>query len=239
MGGEESQDKRRDPEYASISTPIVANSDNQTDGASQGGEPAGPFKRWLSKFNEPLTVVTLLLFGATVGLVWETRDLVIDAQHTAERQLRSYLYVDHGSFGPVRAEYPSGPRITIRSAGATPAYKLRLAATIEIGKFPLPRGSELSDPFNRGGEGITRKSYPILYGSDGAISEEINVKFSREATDLLKIDHHRLYVFGGVKYLDIFGIERRYDFCFSFNADPSSPIAAAQEDGCDNYNKPG
>ncbi|WP_210161423.1 hypothetical protein, partial [Bradyrhizobium liaoningense] len=36
-----------------------------------------------------------------------------------------------------------------------------------------------------------------------------------------------------------FGFERRYDFCFSFNAAPNSPIKAAQEDGCDRYNKPG
>jgi hypothetical protein len=158
---------------------------------------------------------------------------------TARRQLRAYIYVDHGSFGPARVEAPIGPTITIRSAGATPAYKLRMAATIEISKFPLPSESELSDPFGRAGEGITKKSYPILYGSDGAISEQITVKFSQKAIDLFKIDHHRFYLFGGVKYLDIFGIERRYDFCFSFNADPDGPINAAQEDGCDNYTKPG
>lgn len=167
------------------------------------------------------------------------KDSVKLSDKTAERQLCAYLYVDHGSFGPVRPDVPIGPAITIRSAGATPAYKLRLAATIEIGGFPLPKRSELSDPFNRSGEGITKKSYPILYGSDGAISEPITVKFLPEATDLLKVNYHRLYVFGGVKYLDIFRTERGYDFCFGFNADSNSPITAAQEDGCDNYNKPG
>jgi len=86
-------------------------------------------------------------------------------------------------------------------------------------------------------------SYPILYGSD-AIGAPVTVKFTREALDLFKINHHRFYVYGGVKYFDIFGIEdpkleRRYDFCFSFNSDPNSPIRAAEEDACDRYNKPG
>lgn len=225
-----------------IATPTTADGDNQqsaTGNDSGASRYTGGLKAWLWSFREPLTAATLLLFVATAGLFIATAYLVIDARHTAEHQLRAYVYVDHGSFGPVRAGTPIGPTITIRTAGATPAYKLRLAATIEIGEFPLADRSSLSDPFNRSGDGITAISYPILYGGDQAIQEPITVNFSQKAIDLLKIDHHRLYVFGGVKYQDIFGLERRYDFCFSFNADPNSPIKAAQEDGCDRYNKPG
>ena len=114
---------------------------------------------------------------------------------------------------------------------------------MEIGDFPLPKG-KLSDPVKRSGEGITRESYPILYG-DKAIEQRIEVKFVPEALTLLKLpqQHHRFYV-RQRSYFDIFGIEdpkleRRYDFCFSFEADPSSPIEAGDEDGCDAYNKPG
>jgi hypothetical protein len=195
-------------------------------------EPVARFTAWL-------VIVTAILSIATIASVVALIVTDHTLKDTARRQLRAYLYVDPLSFGPVGADAAIGPTIIIRSAGVTPAYKLRLAATIEIGEFPLPNKSELSDPFNRDGEGVLKKSYPILYGNDGVIREPITVKFSQKAIDLLKIDHHRLYVFGGVKYLDIFGVERRYDFCFSFNADPDSPIKAAQEDGCDNYNKPG
>jgi hypothetical protein len=185
-----------------------------------------------------LVVLVFTFLAALAAAVFAAR-LAWIAKDTEERQLRAYLYVEHGSFGPVSAGTPIGPIISIRAAGVTPAYKLHLAATIEIGEFPLPDASKLSDPFDRGGEGVTRASYPILYGNDGSISEPIRVKFSQRATDLLKVDHHRLYVFGAVKYLDIFSMERRYDFCFSFNADPDSPIKSAGEDGCDKYNKPG
>jgi hypothetical protein len=195
-------------------------------------EPVARFTAWL-------VIVTTVLCIATIASVVALIVTDHTLKDTARRQLRAYIYVDHGSFGPARADALIGPTITIRSAGATPAYKLRLAATIEIGKFPLPNASELSDPFGRAGEGITIRNYPILYGSEGAITEQIAVKFSQKAIDLLKVDFHRLYLFGGVKYLDVFGIERRYDFCFSFNGDPDSPIKSAQEDGCDNYNKPG
>jgi hypothetical protein len=170
------------------------------------------------------------------------------AKDTEQRQLRAYLYVDHGSLSPVGPIFvpgtPTGAIIHLHSAGATPAYKLRVAATVEIGEFPLPKG-KLSDPLKRSGEGITRASYPILYGSE-PIDENVIVRFLPEALALLKSDvqHYRFYLFGGVRYFDIFGIEdpkleRHYDFCFSFEPDPNSPITAAEEDGCDEYNKPG
>ena len=41
-----------------------------------------------------LSIGTLVLAFATVMLWLSTRDLVIDAEKTAERQLRAYLYVD-------------------------------------------------------------------------------------------------------------------------------------------------
>jgi len=68
--GNETEEKGRDPEQTGI--------------APQ----ADPPKRW---FNDPLTIVTLLLFFATAALVCETRDLVVDARHAAEKQIRAYV----------------------------------------------------------------------------------------------------------------------------------------------------
>ncbi|MCU1340305.1 MAG: hypothetical protein JWO19_5886, partial [Bryobacterales bacterium] len=100
-------------------------------------EPVARFTAWL-------VIVTTVLCIATIASVVALIVTDHTLKDTARRQLRAYIYVDHGSFGPARADALIGPTITIRSAGATPAYKLRLAATIEIGKFPLPNASELS-----------------------------------------------------------------------------------------------
>ena len=173
------------------------------------------------------------------------------SRDTERRQLRAYLYVDHGELlpkGPYRfdARVPIGATINLHAARSTPAYKLRLAATVEIGDFPLPKG-QLSDPAKRGGgEGITRESDPfslVMRRSDLSASKS---RFLPEALALLNQpqQHHRFYLSGAVRDVDIFGIEdpkleRRYYFCFSLEADPSSSIKAAEEDGCDGYNKPG
>jgi hypothetical protein len=211
-------------------------------------------RSYFSKPENWVSLFTLLFVGIYTALTYCTLQYADDAlkvsRDTERRQLRAYLYVDHGSLAPKGPSFdagtPIGATINLHSAGSTPAYKLRLAATVEIGEFPLPKAS-LSDPSKRGGEGIARESYPLLYGSE-PLSQSVAVKFLPEALALLKSSqlqqHHRFYLFGGVRYFDIFGIEdpkleRRYDFCFSFEADPSSPIKAAEEDGCDEYNKPG
>ena len=59
------------------------------------------------------------------------------ARDTEERQLRAYLYIDHTS---IAESEPGkfGTDLLIRSAGVTPAYKLKLSATLEIGPY-LPQ----------------------------------------------------------------------------------------------------
>jgi hypothetical protein len=70
-----------------------------------------------------------LLFLATLLLWWHTRKLVHGAERTARQQLRAYVF-------------PSKPRIVglftdapmmaceVRNFGTTPAYEMRIAATI-------------------------------------------------------------------------------------------------------------
>jgi hypothetical protein len=227
-------------------------SGDATSGQAAAARIDAPTRGYFSKPKNWVSLLTLLFVGVYTGLTYCTlqnaNDALIVSRDTERRQLRAYLYVDHGELLPKGPSFdprsPIGATIKLHTAGSTPAYKLRLSATVEIGDFPLPKG-QLSDPVKRSGEGITRESYPILYG-DKAIEQRIEVKFVPEALALLKLpqQHHRFYLYGSVRYFDIFGIEnpkleRRYDFCFSFEADPSSPVKAGDEDGCDAYNKPG
>jgi hypothetical protein len=49
---------------------------------------------WLKiKIDWPMFVATLVLAIATIGLWLATRDLVKDAKHTAEQQLRAYVFL--------------------------------------------------------------------------------------------------------------------------------------------------
>jgi hypothetical protein len=54
---------------------------------------ANASRKWLTKLGEPLSIGTLFLFLATVGLAWYTRELVSDGREASERDQRPYLSV--------------------------------------------------------------------------------------------------------------------------------------------------
>jgi|SRR5882724_1973752 len=168
---------------------------------------------------------------------------------TAERQLRAYLYVSHEGWQQYPPQTPgSGPQygteIVINHAGATPAYKVRLDATIEVGPYLLNQ-TKLGDPIAMSGGGTVKREFAILYGAI-PIRLVVATPFDADAlrlttsTDRL-IGDHRFYVHGVIRYLDIFGLdnpamERKYEFCFIFHPDRQPD---GTEKGCEQHNKPG
>jgi hypothetical protein len=158
------------------------------------------------------------------------------AQDTERRQLRAYLYVDHG---PITVtDSTASAEIMIHHAGQTPAYKLKLVGDIEVGHFPLPDTEKLTLPTM----GIPIYEFAAIYGND-SITQRISMPMnSNDAIEIQKRSRDRLsgglqvfYLHGIVRYLDIFGREWPYEFCFSF--DPVNPQGS--ERGCEKYNKPG
>jgi hypothetical protein len=136
------------------------------------------------------------------------------AKDTENRQLRAYLFIDHGPLSEV-APGKFKADLGIRAAGVTPAYKLKLAATFEIGHYLL--NEKLSD---RVGGNTQDFDYAVVYGDKATISQPISMQFVPEAVKLLEGDAQRLYLHGNIRYSDIFGDEHQYDFCFCF---PSYP----------------
>jgi hypothetical protein len=119
------------------------------------------------------TFLALVIYTAvTTWLAFLTRDAVNEparateiankqlavAKDTEERQLRAYRYIDHGPLKTLSDDNHRGAEIVIRHAGATPAYRVRLYATIEVGPYLL-NATPLLDPSNPPIE------YAILYGA--------------------------------------------------------------------------
>jgi hypothetical protein len=152
------------------------------------------------------------------------------AKDTENRQLRAYLFIDHGPLSEV-APGKFNADLAIRAAGVTPAYKVKLAATFEIGPYLLNE-TTLSD---RVGGNTQDFDYAVIYGADKARNQPISMQFLPEATKLLEGDSQRLYLHGNIRYSDIFSDEHQYDFCFVFHP---SRDPHGSERGCEKYNQP-
>jgi hypothetical protein len=77
-----------------------------------------------------IAIFTVILAFATGFLYFATRDLVEDARHNAERQLRAYALVSEGLYQPPgpRRTYSAG-EISIKNFGQTPAHKFSVTYT--------------------------------------------------------------------------------------------------------------
>jgi hypothetical protein len=165
------------------------------------------------------------------------------AEDTETRQLRSYLYVTHGSLSP--SDTKPSVAIRIHQAGTTPAYKIRLDAQIWVARY-LTGELNFPEVTSDSTGGVIRRTYSILYGQEpieeyiAPIDPIAEAMRAVNSTDPL-IGDNRIYLHGIIRYQDIFGIddprlERRYEFCFVFH-----PVRdnGGSERGCEKYNKPG
>jgi hypothetical protein len=201
-------------------------------------------KHWLEYAIFLFVVATAVATGLAA---WYTRQqwLTMEGQlavtrDTEIRQLRAYLHVGHTPL--IASDRKNGAIISINHAGVTPAFKIRLDATVEIGPYLLNQ-TKLGEPIIMGG--IPKYQYAILYGAQ-PIQQDISIVFEPDAMRLIKtadplIGDHRFYLHGMLRYFDIFGtdnpqLERRYEFCFVFHPDREP---TGSEKGCEQYNKPG
>ena len=197
-----------------------------------------------------ITLTALTVIGAFVSAIFaygayvatkrqaNAAEAQIDvARDTEHRQLRAYLHINHG---PITvSENTASAEIRISHSGQTPAYKIILEADIQVGHFPLPDAEKLSLPTG----GIPKFEFGALYGTEPIKQTIVMPQNSNDAIEIQKRSRDRLagglqvfYLFGRVRYRDIFGNEWPYDFCYSF--DPVNN-AEGSERGCEKYNKPG
>jgi hypothetical protein len=167
---------------------------------------AQPEKDWWHEFRtDPIATFTGLLFVATLLLWWTTRALVKGAEITAERQLRAYVHpgdfsIDQFEVGkPIKISYP------VRNYGQTPAHDMVLHGWAAVRPYPakggwriVPSGEEVKSVTvcapgdqNKRGTGI----------SETALTQELR-------NQIVAGTERRLYAWGLITYVDIFGEEQ-------------------------------
>jgi len=174
---------------------------------SEGACPSKPIprlQRWLGGFNEPLTIVTLLLFLATLGLYQATRDLVHDADHNARRQLRAYVNVTQSELEMLGPEKPGKITVWIKNSGQTPAYKLQYSMNIFVGPYPLKE----TVPIKQGeATSILGPSVEVLLGP-----AELGATLTQDQVKEVYSGRMAVYAQGIVRYVDAFNEERATKF---------------------------
>jgi hypothetical protein len=149
-----------------------------------------------------LAFLTLVLAAGTLFLWLATKRLVRGSEKTAERQLRAYVLVSSARVQDFGVERPPRVEVVIKNSGQTPAFDLSPWAGIVIGEFPL--NIELVHPPPE-----IKKSQAILGAEDttGHLTQAGRA-LTKIETDMIISGAKAIYVFGEIKYRDIFKIER-------------------------------
>lgn len=168
---------------------------------------------------------TALLFIATLALYQATRNLVLGADRTAERQLRAYVYVEKTHLNYEKGHWEHSYRI--KNFGQTPAHKVRLASRTEAvdwksGRPVLPKPTQVEELGSMAPNGDFFDNENKVYG---AATEAELVKGSKA-----------IYLVGSIRYQTVFGdLEHVTNFRYYVGGDMeySSGEMSADDEGND------
>jgi hypothetical protein len=181
------------------------------------------FWRWLFNNLTELTgmltlIFTLVLAGATIMLWLATRDLVVDAKDTAQRQLRAYLYIAANDLGLINN--PDGSStVTIKPSlkvfGLTPATSI--VPVWHVMTVPVPGSMTISSP-NLTPESVLEAVHDVSNlvenpSQDMALLGK-GIKLEKDDIEAIKQKHKMLFVYGTISYDDVFGVTRWTNFCW-------------------------
>lgn len=146
------------------------------------------------------TIALALLTGAltfyTANLWRATRRLVESGEASAQRQIRAYLGVSEVVFEEQTEGRAPQVSITVKNFGATPAYKLAVAADAQIAFTidQVPVATSTSKTLGHLPPGLElRIARPAVLSIVMAPGDEIDTAYSR------------IFVYGCVEYVDTFG----------------------------------
>lgn len=157
-----------------------------------------------------VALFTALLFAATLALYRATRDLVLGADRTAERQLRAYIYVAKTklTFNTRTGTWDHSFRI--KNFGLTPAHNVRLTYNTQVvdwndGNPTRPVPVEIVELGSMAPSGD-------FFDNDPSLDEPVTVEELQNATKAI-------YLTGSITYNTIFGRNYRTNFCYYVGGD--------------------
>ena len=183
-------------------------------------QPESPDKSWWYKLRtDPVATFTFLLFVATGLLWWSTRQLVLGAEKTAEKELRAYVFVDSTiDYFDESSNVPAFiVDIELTNYGKTPAIiRDATAKIIKDGKIQVVEGIE----------NIKKRGYGIPQGTIIGNSEPISRTFEIRDNSIINIDDFKKIKTGKMKFLfgvaivyeDIMKNRRETAFFFEYNS---------------------
>jgi hypothetical protein len=153
------------------------------------------------------------------------------SQDMASRQLRAYVYVKPPAMGVtgLSAGDVGSAVIAIRNSGQTPAYHVSMRGNFGFGPYPIPKNQAwIEGPY--GGDIAIN---PETETSTGGIVSNNDSITKNQIDSIADGKNYRFYLFGSVKYYDIYGIERTSEYCFSYFG--NGPVIV-HSDICDQHN---
>ena len=213
------QNAKRDQQRPSQQPPVVDTAKSDRPQAYGDGAPSSKdgqietYTFWLMVFNGALVVATTLL---AIPSVW----LACIARRTAERQLRAYIVVKAATVELVKegsAEKIVGVvcRVAFLNAGQTPAYDLQLTRNTVRETFAF-------DPiFPDDGGGMHRTT--AILGPRVEHPDDLGTRMNLSPQDVLALERGQsaIYMWGAVRYRDIFNRSRRTRFAAQWPRIPS------------------
>jgi hypothetical protein len=166
----------------------------------------------LVTWTKVLGVATLVLACGTLALWWATRRLVLGADATAERQLRSYLFVavhvENGILATPSGNAQSQIMVRVTNHGSTPAQLIKIRALAQVLERPptdLPEGLEDEIPSG------------VVIGPQYIEQQPVVVRVSSDDLAEMERGNRAIYCFGRVEYEDVLGIRRQTGFCWTLD----------------------
>ncbi len=164
-------------------------------------------------FEDPLTIATIIL---VLVVVVQVRD----ARQSSNRQLRAYVLL--GTSGDILYS-PStkfaGATFQMHNFGQTPAAHMYYAARMKVLPYPLTQSAFLQFPVDIQ---VASAKSKIFLGPNGDAAGNVasEEKFTpAEMNEIFRAQDFKFYIFGLIKYKDIFGAERTTKFCHSVHGD--------------------
>ncbi len=162
-----------------------------------------------------IAVFTVILGFATWALWRSTDRLVRGAEETAERQLRAYISIRVIRPLNIKAPVNFGVVYNIWNIGSTPGTVINLSRRIDIYRYPLPDDFVLPEGDTCGHGNVIGANDPSVVGKMHAdrlfAGQEWEAVFAKKP-------RARIYFHGFICYKDVFGKDRKTEFCYSFIA---------------------